>query len=121
MATTLLSPGGEQKIDKEAETLRTVVGTWARKVGTKFQKKWENLEDCVDSNRWMHAGPFLAKVGLQKEVLGAADCDEKLSLTEIGILVCNIESDWHSESAAACHKRLCICDILRGIRGIRGM
>ena len=116
MATTLPPPGHEQIIDKEAEGLRNALGVWARKADTKFKQRWENLEDCVDSNRWMHAAPFLVKVGLQKEVLGAADYDEELSLTETGILDGNIESYWHSESKAAGQERLCIYDILEGIR-----
>jgi len=73
MSTTLPSPGQEQTIGEDAETLRTALGAWVRQKGTKFEKKMETLEECVDENRWIHVGPFRRKVGLQEKVLREID------------------------------------------------
>jgi hypothetical protein len=68
MSTILPSPDQEQMIDEEAETLRTELGAWVRQKDTKFERKMETLEECIDESRWIHVGPFRRKVGLQKKV-----------------------------------------------------
>jgi hypothetical protein len=66
--------GDEQQPDEEAERLRATPGAWARQKSTIFEKRPENVEECVDRKQ---TAPFIKKIGLQKEVLetNSLKCD----------------------------------------------